>query len=296
MNDRIAALRLFARVARRGSFSAGGRELNIPQPTVSRIISGLERELGAALFTRTTRAVALTEAGTDFLARVEPILAALEEAEHAVRGTGELRGVLRVGVSSTFGIREIAPRLPGFIERHPALRVELLVDDHRQDFVSEGIDVGLRLGTLPDSSALARRLATWPRLLAASPAYVARAGLPATPADLAAHAMILGPPHTGAALVFRRDGRTVSLRAEGRLSATVNEVATALAVAGLGIVAMAGLGCRRELEDGRLVRLLPDWDMGMAELHAVFAGGRAPKPSARAFVDFLAGSLAHPPP
>ena len=171
MNDRLASLRLFVRVARRGSFSAGGRELDIPQPTASRMIANLEREMGAALFTRTTRAVTLTEAGTDFLARIEPILAALDEAEHAVLGTGELRGVLRVGISSTFAIREMAPRLPRFMEKHPALRVELLTDDLRQDFVNEGIDVGLRFGALPNSTAVARRIGTWPRVIVASPAY-----------------------------------------------------------------------------------------------------------------------------
>jgi len=128
MNDHLSSLRLFVRVARRGSFSAGGRELNIPQPTVSRMVAGLERKMGAALFTRTTRAVILTEAVADFLARVEPILSALDEAEYAVRGTGELRGVLRVGLSSTFAIRENAPRLPVFMDRHPALRVELVTD------------------------------------------------------------------------------------------------------------------------------------------------------------------------
>jgi DNA-binding transcriptional LysR family regulator len=98
MNDRLSALRLFVRAARLGSFSAGGRELNVPQPTGSRVISHLESDLGAALFTRTTRAVSLRDAGADFLARVEPIIAGFDEAEHAVRGSGELRGVLRVGL------------------------------------------------------------------------------------------------------------------------------------------------------------------------------------------------------
>ena len=292
MSDRIASLQLFVRVARRGSFSAGGRELNIPQATVSRMISNLELALGAALFTRTTRAVALTEAGADFLARIEPILAALDEAEHAVSGTGALRGLLRIGVSSTLGVREVAPRLPRFMAKHPALRVELLVDDHRQDFISEGIDVGLRMGALPDSTAVARRIASWPRIIIAAPAYLKTAGVPNTPADLAAHSIIigpsnLGPSRTGAAWTFRRDGKATSIRVDGRLTATVNEVATATAVAGLGLVAMASVGCLTELEQGALVQVLPDWDMGSIELHAVFPGGKAAKPSARAFADFL---------
>jgi DNA-binding transcriptional LysR family regulator len=293
MKDHLSALRLFVRVARKGSFSAGGRELNVPQPTVSRVISALEREVGAALFTRTTRAVTLTDAGSDFLVRLEPILAALEEAEHAVRGTGELRGALRVGLSSTFAIREVVPRLPVFLRRHPALRIDLLVDDYRQDLVGEGVDVALRLGILPDSTAMARRIAAWPRVLAASPAYLAQVGEPRAPADLAAHAVILGPPGRRQAWSFRKDGKTTSVRVDGRLTATVNEVSTAAAVAGMGIVAMALVGCRKEIEDGTLLRILSDWDMGSIELHAIFAAGRAAKPSARAFAEFLIAEFSH---
>jgi DNA-binding transcriptional LysR family regulator len=286
-------LRLFVRVARRGSFSAGGRELNIPQPTVSRTIANLEREMGAALFTRTTRAVTLTVAGADFLARIEPILSALDEAEYEVRGTGELRGVLRVGLSSTFAIREIVPRLPSFMEKHPALRVELLANDMSQNFVDEGIDVGLRFGSLSDSSAVARRIAAWPRVIVASPAFLKRSGVPRTPADLAAHSVIVGPSRLGPAWTFRKDGKATSVRVSGRLTATVNEVATAAAVAGLGLASMAIVGCRTEIEKGSLVRVLSDWDMGAVELHAVFPGGRGAKPSARAFVDFLIAESAH---
>ncbi len=293
MNDHLSSLRLFVRVARRGSFSAGGRELNIPQPTVSRTIATLERKMGAALFTRTTRAVTLTEAGADFLARIEPILGALDEAEYAVRGTGELRGVLRIGLSSTFAIREIAPRLPSFMEKHPALRVELLADDMRQNFVNESIDIGLRLGPLPDSTAVARRIATWPRVIVASPAYLERFGVPQTPADLAAHSVIVGPSRLGPAWTFRKNGKATSVRVGGRLMATVNEVATAAAVAGLGLTTMASVGCRGEIENGSLVRVLADWDMGAVELHAVFPDGRGAKPSARAFADFLVAQSAH---
>jgi DNA-binding transcriptional LysR family regulator len=295
MSDRLSTLHLFVRVARRGSFSAGGRELNIPQPTVSRLISNLERTLGAALFTRTTRAVTLTEAGTDFLARIEPVLATLDEAEQAVRGTGDLRGVLRIGVSSTFAVREVAPRLPRFMANHPALRVELLVDDHRQDFVSEGIDVGLRLGSLPDSTAVARRICIWPRMIAASPGYLEKAGFPRTPADLAAHSIIVGPSRTGPVWSFRQDGKATSVRVDGRLIATANEVATAAAVAGLGLVSMASVGCRNELAAGALVQVLPEWDMDSVELNAVFPGGKAAKPSARAFVEFLLTDFAQHP-
>ena len=117
MTDRLFALRVFAQVARTGSFSKAARELALSQPSVSRIVAGLEADVGIALMTRTTRGLRLTDAGSDYLARVEPILDALEEADHAARGTGELRGVLRVAVSSGFAAREVIPRLPGFMHR-----------------------------------------------------------------------------------------------------------------------------------------------------------------------------------
>jgi DNA-binding transcriptional LysR family regulator len=118
MSDRLFALRLFARVARKGSFSAAGRELNIPQSTASRTIATLEREIGVALFVRSTRVVALTDAGVDFLARIESVLAELDEAEHAARGTGELRGILRIGLGTNFAVREVIPRLSAFTTGH----------------------------------------------------------------------------------------------------------------------------------------------------------------------------------
>ena len=178
MSDRLFALRLFARVARKGSFSAAGRELNIPQSSVSRTIATLEREIGVALFVRTTRAVTLTDAGLDFLARIESVLAELDEAEHAARGTGELRGILRIGLATNFAVREVIPRLSDFMSRHPALRIDLMMGDQREDLVAEGVDVALRFGPLSDSTATVRRILAWPRVLAASRAYLDKAGAP----------------------------------------------------------------------------------------------------------------------
>jgi DNA-binding transcriptional LysR family regulator len=292
MSDRLFALRLFVRVARTRSFSAAGRELGLSQPSASRLVSGLEQEVGAALLTRTTRAVTLTEAGADYLARVESILLALEEADHFVRGTGELRGVLRVAASTTFAVREIVPRLAPFLARHPALRIELLLNDQRQDLVADAIDVAVRIGALTDSTAVARRIGVSHRLLAASPAYLSKAGTPRAPADLAAHAVIVGPASAGPdGWAFRKGGKATSVRVSGRVVVTGTEGATASAVSGLGIVSTGHVACRAELETGALVRVLPDWDMGFGEVNAVLPAGRAAKPAARAFTEFLVAEL-----
>ncbi|MDB5989672.1 MAG: LysR family transcriptional regulator [Herbaspirillum sp.] len=266
--------------------------MGLSQPSVSRIISALEQEIGAALLTRTTRAVMLTEVGADYLGRIEPILAALEEADHVARGTGELRGILRIGVTTCFAVRDVIPRLPAFIEQHPALRIEFSMGDRLQDLVAEGVDVALRFGALADSAATAKKIGLSSRLLAASPEYLKRVGTPKIPADLAAHSLIVGPAGASSAgWSFLRDNKTTSIHVEGRLIFDVNEAATAAAVAGLGIVSTGTWGCRPELESGALVQILKEWTMDPVEVNAVFAAGCAAKPSARAFTEFLAASL-----
>ena len=291
MNDRFTALKLFARVSRSGSFSAAGRELGLSQPSVSRIIAELERDVGATLLTRTTRAVTLTEAGAHYLARAEVILAAVDDADLEARGTGELRGTLRVGLGTSLATRGVIPDLPIFMKRHPFLKIELLMNDQLQDLVTEGVDVALRFGVPHDSTAMARRLLAWPLILAASPMYLAERGTPETPADLATHAVVIGPSGVAPDWTFRKDGRVMSIAVEGRLTVTNNEGAVAASLAGLGIMSSVSMGCLPELRNGSLVRILSDWDMGSMELSAIFATGRGAKPSARALADFLFTSL-----
>jgi len=292
MSDRISTLRLFCRVATTGSFTAAGKEIDLSQPSVSRIISKLEKDLGVALFVRSTHAVKLTEAGADYLARIDPILAALEEANHLVRSDGKLQGRLRVGVAISFAVREIIPRLPNFLAQHPDLNVDLVLTDSFQDLIDQAIDVAIRFGPLRDSTMVARRLGLTPRLIAASPAYLAKAGTPKTPADLAGHQVIIGPSSMGATgWTFQKDGKTLSVRVDGQLMVTVNEASTAAAVAGMGIISTSFWGCRAELENGELVQVLADWEIGTVEVNALLAGGKSAKPSARAFADYLVASF-----
>ena len=292
MNDRVSTLQLFCRVARTGSFTAAGQEIGLSQPSVSRIINGLEKELGAALFVRSTHAVNLTEAGEDYLQRLEPILSSLEEANHMVRGDGTLRGRLRVGSATSFAMREIIPRLPDFLDKNPELKLDLVLTDSFQDLIDQSIDVALRFGTLNDSTMVARKLVGGPRLLAASPAYLEIAGTPKSPADLAQHRVIIGPSSAGAVgWRFKKNGKELSVQVESQLMVTVNEASTAAALAGMGIISSSLLGCRAEIESGKLIRLLPDWEIGSAEVHAVIAAGRNAKPSARAFVEYLVESF-----
>jgi DNA-binding transcriptional LysR family regulator len=287
MSDQLAALRLFERVAATGSFSQAARESSLTQPTVSRIIASLEATLGATLFVRTTRAVTLTEAGTDYLSRINPVLEALDEADHAVRGDGALRGTLRIGISSIMASRVLIPIVSAFSDPHPLLKIELVIDDRRQDLISEHVDLALRFGKRPDSSAIARFIGRWPLIIAAAPGYIARRGEPASPESLADHDFVVAGPAAKTGLTLRRQDRAVSVPLNGRFAVTAAEVAINAGVAGLGIIAASYPSIAREIESGDLVRLLPEWEAGMLEAHAVFPGGQAPKPSARSFVDFL---------
>lgn len=293
MSDRFQELALFVRVAETGSFSRAGRESGMAQPTVSRMIGALEARLGVKLLMRTTRKVAPTEAGAALLARARLVLSELEEAEGAARGADSLTGVLRVATPVTFGAREIAPRLGSFLQEHPALRVELLMADRRIDLLEEGVDLAIRLGSLEDSSFVTRRIASAPRYLVASPAYLERRGAPAGPAELQAHDIILGhSPGSGVWSLRHEDGGETSVKLTARLVATSTEGVLAAAVAGLGVAATSLFACRAELGRGELIRVLDQHRLAPIDVHAVFPAGRRPPAKARAFVEHLATMLA----
>jgi DNA-binding transcriptional LysR family regulator len=289
--DKLLALKLFVRIARTGSFSGGGRDLRLSQPSASRLIAALERDIGTALFNRTTRIVTLTEAGEAYLARTELMLTGLEEADHEARGTGELRGTLKVDLPTSLARREIIPRLPRFTQKHPSLDVMLSISDQRSDLLVNGVDVALRMGPLPDSTAVARLGGASSRVLVAAPEYIESAMAPRTPVDLSNHAIIAGPMSPTPYWTFRQNGRVLSIQIKARLVITTNEGALTAAVAGGGIVLSSYDACRAELERGVLRRVLADWDMGLIEVHALYPGGRAAKPAARTFGDFVAAEM-----
>jgi DNA-binding transcriptional LysR family regulator len=282
------ALRLYTRVARLGSFSAAARECGLSQSQASRIVADLEAELGVRLLSRTTRAVVPTDVGGEFLARIEPILADLDEAEHSVREGGELRGLLRMSMPTSFGIRDVIPRLAAFADRHPRLRILFQLGDRRHDLVREAVDVAIRLGRLSDSTATAKLIAMIPRVAVASPAYLARNGAPETPDDLVRHRIVAGPAAAvPTAWRFERHGQQSEIRLDAHFSTDENEGAIAAASAGFGITSTSFWACRRELEAGALVRLLPEWTLAGIPVHAYFPMGRATRAAARAAIDHL---------
>lgn len=278
LSDQFQALRLFVQIARLGSFSKGARELHLSQPTASRIIAVLEEQLGVTLFARSTRALTLTDAGSAYLARVRPILDSLEDAANEVRQTDDLRGTLRIAVASIIASRAIVPLLGGFAARHPLLKIELVIDDRRQDLIQDGIDVAIRFGKLPDSSAIARLIGRWPLVVAAAPAYLEAHGTPDTPEALADHAFVIAGPVAGRELLFHRGNREVRVQPQGQVTINGAEVAVSAVRAGLGIAVASLPAFAEDLDSGALVRLLPDWTLDEIEAHALFASGQSVRP------------------
>src|SRR5580704_14024400 len=182
----------FVLVVDSGSFSAAARRLNVGQPAVSKLVAQLEDRLGVKLLVRTTRGLTATEAGLNYYERAQRTIEEADEAESAARGAGKsLAGRLRVAGAVTFTRIHLMPRLPEFLQRHPDLEIEVVLDDRKIDLVQEGIDVALRMGRLADSSLTARRIASAPHVVLGTPAYFEQAGEPTAPSDLAAYEAVI---------------------------------------------------------------------------------------------------------
>lgn len=297
MNDRLQELTVFARVGESGSFTRAARDMNLSQPSVSRIVGELEARLGVKLLLRTTRRLTLTAAGETFLERARAVLAGLDEAEDAARGIDSLRGTLRVALPVVFGMREVIPRLPEFLARYPLLRVDLRVSDAYQDLVAEGVDVAIRLGRLADSAFGARRLAALPRFVVAAPGYLKARGMPRHPADLAGHDCIVGSKGSGReSWVFKRRGTVISVDVAGRVQTDSAPGRQAGALAGLGIARVSAAMCAAELRSGALVPVLAGYALEPVQVHAVFPGGPRPSYKVQAFADYMAAALDAGPP
>jgi DNA-binding transcriptional LysR family regulator len=293
MSDRLQELNVFVRTAESGSFSRAGRELALSQPSVSRIINELEARLGVKLLLRTTRRVAPTEAGNAFLERAKQVLHDIEAAEDVARGVDSLRGLIRIALPVTFGVRKIVPVLQPFLAAHPMLKLDLVMSDDREDLAAEGIDVAMRLGELTSAGSGARQLAAAQRMVIASPAYLARRGVPQTPAELALHDCIFGPAaNSPASFSFLHNGAESSIELEARLSVTSGEGVMACVKAGLGIAIATDWMCRADLRSGTVVRVLQDHRLAETVAHAVYPAGPRPSAKVRALVDYLAAALA----
>jgi DNA-binding transcriptional LysR family regulator len=295
--DRFAAMKTFVRVAELGTLSAAARELGLTQPAVSQQIAALERHLDARLFHRSTRQLALTEGGGAYYQHARQILQAVDEAEESAGElSSALRGNLRLHGPVGFGQMHLSPIVIEFQRLHPELIVELVLDDRFADLIAEGVDVAVRFGDLKSSDLIARKLATFERILVASPAYLAVHGNPQTPHDLSQHhhvRFVWSPQGEAIPLVGPQGPVTVPIRSTflANNAFVLNEAICA----GLGIGGAQLPLIQSVLDEGRLVRVLPDYSYAPMDIHVVYATVRFMPRKVRAFIDHLASGLKQVP-
>ncbi|GES45963.1 LysR family transcriptional regulator [Rhizobium dioscoreae] len=290
--DRLQAMTAFVRVVETGSFSAAARQIGVGQPAISKTIAQLEDRLQVRLLIRSTHGLTPTDAGLRFFERARNAIQEADEAELDAKGAGAgLSGRLRICAATTFARIMVLPHLSQFMESHPELEVDIILDDRVIDLVSEGVDVALRMGELADSSAVARKLATGRRSVIATPIYLERHGVPVVPADLSAHQAVVYT-QLGNAWTFSREGTQASVTVSGRARFSAAEGIRTAVLSHMGLAVASDWMFAPELADGTVQRILEDWELPPIDLWAVFPTGRLASAKARAFADFVGAMVA----
>lgn len=291
--DNLSGMAVFAQVVEARSFTGAARRLGISKAAVSKQVSRLEERLGARLLNRTTRRLSLTEVGAGFYERCARIVADAEEAELAVTRLNETpRGTLRVDAPVNFGMQYLAPLLPPFMLANPELKVDVSFNDRFVDLVDEGHDLAIRIGQLPDSSLIARKLGESGSVICAAPAYWERHGRPSRPADLANHnCFAYSYLATGHEWRLRGPEGDVAVRVSGSLTANNGDMLRQAAVAGLGVVATPLFIACDDLRAGRLEPVLGEYEQPRRGIYAVYPHNRHLSAKVRAFVDYLVEAL-----
>lgn len=275
MQNKLTAIQTFIRVAEAGSFSAAARQNGMKQSAVSQQIAALEEVLGVVLLHRTTRKMALTAQGLHYLQQVRQVLGAMEELEQQLRpGSQPLHGRLHVQLPTGIGQR-LMPHLIAFQQAHPALRLNIALEDRLSDLVAEGVDVAIRLSESPPAMLATRSLATVETVLVASPEWIARNGTLQTPDDLMRHPHIrFSGIATDAPLQLVSESMRISVPVESVFRSNNSDALMQALEAGLGIGGLQTLPGADALASGRLVRVLPDWRLPDRYLYAVFPDAR----------------------
>lgn len=294
--ERSGEMEVFVRVLREGGFSAAARSLDLTPSAVSKVIARLEDRLGARLLLRTTRALTLTEEGEAYHRAAVAILQDLDDADQAA-AVGAVRGRLRVSASVPFGRMFVAPLAITFLARHPDVILDLSFTDDVVDLLAQRTDVAIRVGDLPDSALIARKVGQSRRVVCAAPAYLARQGTPHLPADLKDHECLrfnFRRARTG--WPFRQDGRAFEQPVAGNMLLNNGETMRQMALAGVGIARLGLFHVADDIAAGALVPLLEPYNAGDVEvISAVHVGGGPTPNRVRAFIDHMVEGLAASP-
>lgn len=295
--DRFSSLHLLIRVVELGSFTRAAQELGLGQPAVSKQVAALEARLGTRLLDRSSQGLRPTAAGLDLYNAAVGLLGDLEEAETRVRGGSRgPAGLVRVATPPALGRMFIIPKLPAFLAQFPEIAIEFSVTQRTVDLVKDGIDVALRVGALPSSSLIARRIGSLQMITVAAPAYLSAHGTPTSLRALADHRLITG--HGDGATFdwqFRGVDGAVSMTPTGAIRSNDGEDLRAAVLAGLGIAQGPSALFGADLDAGTIVRILDDFASDPVPFHAVSVGGRKLAHRVRIFIDFLAATFASEP-
>ncbi len=294
-NDRIALMRAFVESARRLNFAAAARELELTPSALGRRIQRLEDRLGVALFVRSTRRVALTDAGMLYWRQSEEILSAIAEADASTSSLGERpTGLLRISAPASFGRLHLSGVLPSFLQENPDLRVDLTYTDQIVDVIETRVDVAIRIGQLEDSGLIARLLAPNLRRLVAAPAYLASAPALNAPQDLRAHQTLhFSHLRGGETWTLQRDKEVARVPITPVLRSNDALALCDAALAGEGIALLADFISGAGLNDGRLVSVLDDWRIPDTGIYVVYAASEYVPCKIRTFVDFLVANFSN---
>jgi DNA-binding transcriptional LysR family regulator len=286
--DRFETLTAFVAVADQRGFAAAGRALGTAPSAITRAVAALERHLGVTLFHRSTRAVSLTDDGAAFLDRARRILAELREAEQIVMGGRSApRGQLVVTAPVMFGRLHVLPVISALLEEHDGLNARMMLLDRNVRIVEEGIDVAVRIGALADSALRAVAIGSVRQTIVASPAYLARSGVPATPADLSDHHCITGSgPRVGTTWLFGRIG-DAQVQVAPRLVVNTVDATIAAAEAGVGLANLLSYQSTQAIKAGRLVPVLEEYAPAPMPVSLLYDAGRAAMPAVRAFIEAM---------
>jgi DNA-binding transcriptional LysR family regulator len=284
------ALAIFAKVVELRSFAAAATELALSKATVSKAVSRLEQRLGTRLFNRTSRRLALTDAGQKLSVSAQRLLADGEAAENeALAQSIAPRGLVRLAVPMTFGVKSIAPILPKFLDAYPDIAIDLHLSDATVDLIGEGFDAALRIARLPDSSLVARRLCAVPRHTVAAPSYLKRYGRPTHPMHLADH-KCFGYAYLSTSSIWQYSnaaGEEVSVRPSGPLRVNNGEALLPAVIAGLGVADLPDFIVGGAIQSGEVEVILKGWSQPEGALHLVMPPG-GPRPArVEALADFL---------
>lgn len=303
--DELAAIRVFARVAKAGTFSEAARQLDMSTSSVSRQINALEESLGIRLFKRSTRNLVLTEAGETYLASIDPALKQLELARRtALSYQRTISGAIRFHARTSAGTEVIVPALSEFFARYPDIEIDITLTDERVDLLANGIDVAVWLGKLEDSSMVARNLSGSRRVICGSPAYLRRHGIPRKPDDLLQHSCLVYLQHNYLKdWRFQKDGQSFTIPVTGKLRTPNSVVLMEGAKQGLGLVMLQGWMVRKSVQEGSLQTVLEEYEAYPTEadtaLYIVYPHRHGLPLKVRVFIDFLvqlfdSGSTAAP--